>query len=828
MLKWGFGLLFSAVLTLSVSAQDAEVETATISADLENRIYIELDKGLVTIDLKPNLAPAHVERVKALVRQGFYDGLKFHRVVKGFMAQTGDPTGTGMGGSSLPDLPAEFSDGRFVRGTVGMARGQSPNSGNSQFFIIVDEARWLEGEHTIFGRVVEGMELIDGLRSGSKADNGLVKKPDGVVAVRLAADIERRKDRSAKAAIVAEEAARFAELKTQEAAAASNRAEEAQQVAENALTSLMAATDEAANKAQITSDAKAAVTLATDEKEAADADVVSTGTRLTNAEKALVNALASAADLSVSAQLVVQQRDLAIAAAEASEQAVKDAEASLSAAREKLAELEGISETAAATQQDAEVAEAEAKAILATIDVDSGKKIARAALGDLAITVASVKRAQAKVGLEADAAAIAAEILSFSKMSFDDATERVSDAEEGIETNSSALDDAREAATEAEAAKIVAEDDLSSATAARVSAADVLEAQKALELKELEAARAEEEAQHADTVTSEPEAGSEENVASDDSEDIADEISDEPSGVVVALSKQLDAALEAEGAARLELASREVAVEKATEAVKIAGAELDASNRELKLAEQSLVAASDAVTSAQTTSDAAENALANALAKLEEATSLRDAAQAVGDEADAEKAKTDAEFAAASTAVERAVADRETATREANLAGNAVNAAEEQVRRSLEGLNNAIDFAAEQKANAENKSQQAVVAGEVSTVADDDVSNAEQVVADLQTELAEKENIAEAAALNQLEKEVVLEAANADNENAITSLQLAEVAEQGAQTNFKRAQSELEAANDARDKASAAALKRFAEASSAAAASASDVPLFER
>lgn len=157
--------------------------------DRENVLVIELKDGPVVIRMRPDLAPRHVERIKTLARQGFYDGIVFHRVIEGFMAQTGDPQGTGMGGSSLPNLPAEFSREPFVRGTLGMARSQNPNSANSQFFIMFAEGSFLNNQYTVFGNVVSGMEAVDRIKRGDPARNGTVSGPDRMIRVRVAADI---------------------------------------------------------------------------------------------------------------------------------------------------------------------------------------------------------------------------------------------------------------------------------------------------------------------------------------------------------------------------------------------------------------------------------------------------------------------------------------------------------------------------------------------------------------------------------------------------------------------------------------------------------------
>ncbi len=165
-------------------------DTPANGPDAENTLILELKDGNVTIELLPELAPQHVERIKTLVRQGFYNGTPFHRVIEGFMAQGGDPTGTGTGGSDLPDLPAEFSPpqkARYVRGTCGMARTMNPNSANSQFFIMFAPASSLDGQYTIWGRVVAGMEAVDKIKRGS-GQSGMVQGPDKLVSARIAAD----------------------------------------------------------------------------------------------------------------------------------------------------------------------------------------------------------------------------------------------------------------------------------------------------------------------------------------------------------------------------------------------------------------------------------------------------------------------------------------------------------------------------------------------------------------------------------------------------------------------------------------------------------------
>ncbi|HEX4111864.1 MAG TPA: peptidylprolyl isomerase [Stellaceae bacterium] len=161
------------------------------AADLDNTLYMDVPAGRVTIELRPDLAPHTVARIKELVRQHFYDGIVFHRVIAGFMAQTGDPTGTGMGGSGKK-LKAEFTDTPFVRGTVGMARAQDPDSADSQFFICFEPASFLDGKYTVFGQVTAGMEAIDALKKGDANDNGSVKNPDKIIKLQVAADVKAK------------------------------------------------------------------------------------------------------------------------------------------------------------------------------------------------------------------------------------------------------------------------------------------------------------------------------------------------------------------------------------------------------------------------------------------------------------------------------------------------------------------------------------------------------------------------------------------------------------------------------------------------------------
>ena len=155
--------------------------------DKENTLYLDLKDGRVVIELLPKVAPKHVARIKELVRQGFYDGIVFHRVIDGFMAQTGDPLGTGMGGSGKK-LAAEFNSEPHVRGTVSMARAMDPNSADSQFFICFADARFLDRQYTVWGKVVSGMEFVDKIKKGDPNRNGVVSNPDKIVKMQVVAD----------------------------------------------------------------------------------------------------------------------------------------------------------------------------------------------------------------------------------------------------------------------------------------------------------------------------------------------------------------------------------------------------------------------------------------------------------------------------------------------------------------------------------------------------------------------------------------------------------------------------------------------------------------
>ncbi len=176
-------LLSAAAIALAVG-----MTTASAEPDPENTLIMELRDGPVTIELLPDVAPKHVARIKELTRQGFYDGIVFHRVIAGFMAQTGDPTGTGRGGSGQ-NIAAEFSAEPFARGTVGMARAQSPNSADSQFFICFADASFLNGQYTVWGRVIDGMDKVDLIKKApADRQSGQVDDPDKIISMKVAAD----------------------------------------------------------------------------------------------------------------------------------------------------------------------------------------------------------------------------------------------------------------------------------------------------------------------------------------------------------------------------------------------------------------------------------------------------------------------------------------------------------------------------------------------------------------------------------------------------------------------------------------------------------------
>ena len=165
------GVLIAMAITLGATGANAQINDKPA-----DKLVLETTKGKVVIALRPDLAPKHVEQITTLAKKGFYDGVIFHRVIADFMAQTGDPTGTGTGGSDLPDIKAEFSDTPYVRGTVGMARTSNPNSANSQFFITFGDTGFLNGQYTVWGQVVEGMDIVDKINKGEPPAN-----PDKII-----------------------------------------------------------------------------------------------------------------------------------------------------------------------------------------------------------------------------------------------------------------------------------------------------------------------------------------------------------------------------------------------------------------------------------------------------------------------------------------------------------------------------------------------------------------------------------------------------------------------------------------------------------------------
>jgi peptidylprolyl isomerase len=185
-----FVIVLGIVTMSNAGIGEAQAGTANASLDPENTLYMDLKDGRVVIAMRPDLAPKTVARIKELVREGFYDGLTFHRVIEGFMAQTGDPKGDGTGGSGKK-LPAEFSDAHHVRGTVSMARAADPNSADSQFFICFAPAPHLDGQYTIWGQVVSGMEYVDDIKKGAPWANGRVADPDHIIKMQVMADAEK-------------------------------------------------------------------------------------------------------------------------------------------------------------------------------------------------------------------------------------------------------------------------------------------------------------------------------------------------------------------------------------------------------------------------------------------------------------------------------------------------------------------------------------------------------------------------------------------------------------------------------------------------------------
>lgn len=178
-------LLAGLLMLVASTAHAVEIK------DPENTLLLQLKDGTVVIQLRPDQAPNHVARIKELTRKGFYDGLVFHRVIDGFMAQTGDPTGTGAGGSTLPDLKAEFNGIKHVTGTVSMARAASDDSANSQFFICFKPAPPLDRKYTAFGQVIEGMQFVNAIKKGDEKQNGMVRNPDKIISMKVAADVAK-------------------------------------------------------------------------------------------------------------------------------------------------------------------------------------------------------------------------------------------------------------------------------------------------------------------------------------------------------------------------------------------------------------------------------------------------------------------------------------------------------------------------------------------------------------------------------------------------------------------------------------------------------------
>ena len=175
-------------LTLFAAGTALAGAGAAATSDAADTVVMTLKNGgKVVIRLRPDWAPKHVAQIEALTNRGFYDGIVFHRVIPGFMAQTGDPKGDGTGGSDLPNIPAEFNKTHFARGIVGMARASDPNSANSQFFIVTKDSGFLDGQYTAFGEVVSGMDAVDKIKAGTQANNGQVSNPDKIISMKMAA-----------------------------------------------------------------------------------------------------------------------------------------------------------------------------------------------------------------------------------------------------------------------------------------------------------------------------------------------------------------------------------------------------------------------------------------------------------------------------------------------------------------------------------------------------------------------------------------------------------------------------------------------------------------
>jgi peptidylprolyl isomerase len=183
--------MFRLGLLLTILFGGLAMNNSVEASDLENTLLLELKDGNVVIQMRPDLAPKHVSRIKELVRQKFYDGLTFHRVIGGFMAQGGDPNGNGTGGSGQ-NIPAEFSKEPHVRGTLSMARSQNPDSADSQFFIVFARSSFLDGQYSVWGKVIEGMEFVGKIKRGDEADNGAVNDPDKIISMKMAIDDKKQ------------------------------------------------------------------------------------------------------------------------------------------------------------------------------------------------------------------------------------------------------------------------------------------------------------------------------------------------------------------------------------------------------------------------------------------------------------------------------------------------------------------------------------------------------------------------------------------------------------------------------------------------------------
>jgi peptidylprolyl isomerase len=179
-----FALTRRVALSLPILAASA----VWAAEDAANTVILTTKHGKIVIRLRPDWAPKHVAQIETLVKRKFYDGIVFHRVIPGFMAQTGDPTGTGSGGSDLPNVPAEFNKTHFTRGILGMARSSEPDSANSQFFITTADSGFLDGQYTAFGEVVSGMDVVDKIKAGTQENNGQVTNPDKIVTMRMASE----------------------------------------------------------------------------------------------------------------------------------------------------------------------------------------------------------------------------------------------------------------------------------------------------------------------------------------------------------------------------------------------------------------------------------------------------------------------------------------------------------------------------------------------------------------------------------------------------------------------------------------------------------------